>query len=101
MSKLLVSLIGAVTLGATLPALAGPDFQAIERARDAKRATQIERHGDLYEAAGPTAAGLKCPPEMPTLQLDHGPRAQATPAGSRLLQERYEARLKACKEKAR
>ena len=36
MKKQLVTLIGALTLGATLPAFAGPDFLAIERARKAR-----------------------------------------------------------------
>jgi hypothetical protein len=36
MKTLLVSLIGALTIGATLPAFAGPDWQAIGQARKSK-----------------------------------------------------------------
>lgn len=76
MKKSLISLIGALALGATLPALVGPDWQAIEHARKAKQAAQAERHCDVYEAMAPTGAGaVKCPPDAPVLQLDHGPRA--------------------------
>ena len=114
MKKLLVTLIGALTLGAALPALAGPDWQAIEAARKAKRTTEISRHAgpndvqgptaaassprDPYEALPPTAAGLqKCPTDALVLPLDHGPRAQTTPYQNRLRKDRYEARLTACK----
>ena len=100
MKKQLVTLIGALTLGATLPAFAGPDFPAIERARRAKQAMQVERHGDAYEAAGPTAAGT-CPTEALVLPLDHGLRALTTPQQNRLRMERYEAKLKACKNAAK
>ena len=96
MNKLLISLIGALTIGTALPALASPDWQAIERARKAKQATQIERHSDPYETAGPTGSGMKCAPQAPTLLLDHGPRAQTTPYQNKQRQERYEADLKAC-----
>lgn len=96
MKRLLISMIGAVTLGATLPALAGPDWQTIEKARKAKQDTAIARHGDPYEAAGPTAAG-RCPTEPPKTLLDHGPRAVATLYQNQQRQERYEAALKACR----
>ena len=36
MNKLLITLAGALALGAALPAFAGPDFQAIEQARKAR-----------------------------------------------------------------
>jgi hypothetical protein len=96
MNKLLISLLGALTVGATLPVVAGPDWQAIEKARQAKQATQISRHGDPYEAAGPTAAGRRCPAQPLVLLLDHGPRAQTTPYQNQQRQARYEAELKAC-----
>lgn len=97
MKKLLITLIGAITLGTALPALAGPDWQAIEHARKAKQEAQTARHGDAYEVMPPTSAGpVKCPPEAPVLQLDHGPRAQTTPYQNRLRKDRYEARVKAC-----
>lgn len=94
MKQLLIALIGAITLGTTLPVLAGPDWQAIEHARQAKQETQAARHGD---ALVPTSAGpLKCPPDAPVLLLDHGPRAQITPYQNWLRKERYEAQVKAC-----
>ena len=97
MKKLLITLIGALTLGATLPALAGPDWQAIEHARKAKQAAQEARHGDVYEAMAPTGAGpVKCPPDAPVLQLDHGPRAQTTPYLNQRHKDRYDAQAKAC-----
>lgn len=97
MKKLLITLIGAVTLGTTVPVLAGPDWQAIEHARKAKQKAQAARHGDAHEAMAPASAGpMKCPPEAPVLQLDHGPRAQTTPYQNRLRKDRYEAQLKAC-----
>ena len=70
MKKLLITIIGALTLSTTLPALAGPDWQAIEQARKARQATQAERHGDVYQALPPTAAGpQKCPPDALVLPL--------------------------------
>lgn len=95
MKKLLISLVGVVTLSITLPVLAGPDWQAIEHARKAKQEAQAARHGEAYEAMTPTGAGpVKCPPEAPMVQLDHGPRAQSTPCLNRLRQERYQAQMK-------
>ncbi|RQP21832.1 hypothetical protein [Piscinibacter terrae] len=101
MNKLLITLMGAVTLGITLPSWAGPDWQIIEKARKDKQATQVERHKDPYEAQGPTAAVNKgCPPPL-VLPLDHGPRAQTTPWQNRQIKERHEAQLKACQEAAK
>jgi len=40
MKKLLIAITGALTLGASLPAFAGVDFQALERARNAQRAQE-------------------------------------------------------------
>lgn len=97
MNRPLITLMSALTLGAALPSFAGPDWQAIEQARKAKQATQMARHGDAYEVMAPTGAGpVKCLPEAPVLQLDHGPRAQTTPYQNRLRQERYQAQMKAC-----
>lgn len=97
MKKSLISLVGVLALGATLPALAGPDWQAIEHARKAKQAAQAERHGDVYEGLVPTGAGaVKCPPDAPVLQLDDGPRAQTTPYPNQRRKDRYDAQLKAC-----
>ena len=58
------------------------------------------RSVDAYEAAGPTAAGT-CPTEALVLPLDHGLRALTTPQQNRLRMERYEAKLKACKNAAK
>lgn len=96
MNKLIFPLVGALMLGATLPVLAGPDFQAIERARKAKQETQAARTGDapVTVAAGPK----NCPPQRLVLLLDHGPRAQGTPYLNRLRKERFEAEMKVCKD---
>ena len=102
MKKLLITLVATVTLGTTLPVLAGPDWQAIEHARKVKQEAQAARHGDAYDAMAPTGAGpAKCAPDAPVLQLDHGPRAQTTPHQNRLRIERYEAQLKACANAAK
>ena len=77
MKRLLVTLATAFTLGAALPAFAGPDFQAIEQARKAHRATQIARHGDTQAPA--SADQNDRPSHALVLPLDHGPRAQTTP----------------------
>ena len=96
MNKLLISLVGVLTLGATLPALAGPDWQAIERARQTKQAPQPEGHVAAVKliATGP----VKCPPAALVLPLDHGPRAQSTPSLNKLRKERFDAEMRACRE---
>ena len=99
MKKLVISLIGALALGATLPALAGPDWQAIEQARKAKQASQLARHGDAAER--PAAGPATCPPERLVLPLDHGPRAQTTPYLNQQRKARYEAQIKACQGTAK
>lgn len=94
MKKLLIALIGVITLSTTLPALAGPDWQASGHARKAKQEARVANPGD---PRGPTATGpLQCPPDAPVLLLDHGPRAQAAPYQNRLRKERFEAQVKAC-----
>ena len=102
MNKLLIALISTITLGAALPAVAGPgpDWHAIEQARKAHQAVQSERTGDIYEASAPTAAGSqKCAMPAPlVLPLDHGPRAQTTPYLNHQRVERYMAQVQACKE---
>lgn len=94
---LLVSLIGALALGATLPAIAGPDWDVIERARKAKR------EAALAQAAQASAPGLStssrgCPPPSLVLPTAHGPRAVTTSAANEVRKARHEARLKACEE---
>lgn len=93
MNKLITPIVAALMLGATLPALAGPDFQAIEQARKAKQAAAVAQTPTLV------AAGRKdCPPQPLVLPLDHGPRAQTTPYLNRLRKERFEAQMQACKD---
>lgn len=102
MNKLLITLIGALTLGAALPALAGPDFAAIERARKANQVAQAERQAHVYLVQGPVGAKpAQCPVAPLVLPLDHGPRAQTTPGENRLRRARYEAQAKACKDAAK
>lgn len=98
MKKLLITLISAITLGTTLPVLAGPDWQAIEQARKAKQATLAARHGDARPAAG--TEGMRCPLDALALPLDHGPRAQSTPYLNEKRKARFEAEQKACNEAA-
>jgi len=88
-------LIAALTLGASLPALAGPDFQAIEKARAARQAAEATQ---AVTTRVDSASGqrVKCPPAPLVLPLDHGPRAQTTPGESRMRKARYEAQVKAC-----
>ncbi len=97
MKKMLITIaVSCWALGAAMPALAGPDFNAIEQARKAREAArqadQVKRGGDL----SPTAVG--CPPDELVLQLDHGPRAQTTPYANRQRMERYAASVQACKD---
>lgn len=94
MNKLTYPLIGALILGATLPALAGPDFQLIEQARKVRQEAEAGRAED---AAASARTGLRCPPQPLILPLDHGPRAQTTPYLNRLRKQRFEAETKACK----
>ena len=86
MKKLLIPLITALTLGVTLPVLAGPDWPAIEHARQAKR---IELQGGAYTAKPPPPEAVKCPPDSLVLPLDHGPHAQTTPYLNQTRKERY------------
>lgn len=85
MNKLLTPLIAALISGASWTALAGPDFQLIERAREAKRATL--RSSD-------------CDSMRLVLPLDHGPRPQTTPYQNERRKERFAAQLEACKAAA-
>lgn len=94
MKKSLITLIGALALGATLPAFAGPDWQVIEQARKARQTAQV--------AMKHTVAGsATCPPDALALPLDHGPRAQTTPSQNQLRKERFEAQVKACANAAK
>jgi len=102
MKKLLIGVMGALTLGAGLPAFAKPDFQAIERARRAQQAAQGEFQGASYQVSPPPAAeALKCPPDRMELAIDRGPRSLMPSPQNRLRWQRYEAQVKACKDAAR
>lgn len=97
MKKLLITVaVSCWALGAAMPALAGPDFNAIQQARKAteaaRQADQARRGGDLSS----TSPG--CPPDELVLPLDHGPRAQTTPYANRLRTERHAADLQACRD---
>lgn len=95
MNKLLITVLGALTIGITLPTFAGPDWPVIEHARKAKQEAQAARQGAMSTQA---TDSRQCLPDAGVLLLDHGPRAQSTPYLNRLRQERYEAQVKACHE---
>ncbi|WP_288128712.1 hypothetical protein [Thiomonas sp.] len=90
MKQPFLPLIAAIVLGASLPALAGPDFQAIEKARAGRQAANTSR---VDRSNGQR---VNCPPESLVLPLDHGPRAQTTPGENRMRKARHEAQVKAC-----
>lgn len=94
MKKILIAMAAGWTLAASLPAVAGPDFNAIEQARKAKQSAQADQGKTRGEPASTASA---CPPGELVLPLDHGPRAQTTPYANRLRQERYAAQMQACK----
>ena len=96
MKKLLISIIGALTLSAAWPALAGPDFQAIEKARANRQAALVAQGASTVRVDSTTGQPVRCPPDPLMLPLDHGPRALTTPGENRIRKERYEAQLKAC-----
>jgi hypothetical protein len=102
MKTLLISVIGALMLGATWPTFAKPDWQAVERARKAQQAAQGEFQGASYQVPPqPAAEPLKCPPDELELAIDRGPRAHMPSPQNRLRKDRYEAQVKACKQAAR
>lgn len=86
MNRLLITLAGALTLGATVPAIAGPDFMAIEQGR---KTVPVR-----------AATEKRCESRPLVLQVDHGPRATSTPYLNQLRKQRFEAEMKACKEAA-
>ena len=100
MNKLLIALVGSWTLIATLPAVAGPDWQLIEQARKAKQSAPSEKTGGTVATSG-TGAQRMCPAEPLVLGLDHGPRATSTPQLNQQRRERYEALMKACQGQAK
>lgn len=101
MKKLLITLAGALAIGAVLPANAGPDWQLIEQARKAKSAKlQQEATQQKQKSAQPQATSGNEGPKRIVLPLDHGPRAQTTPwvNQQRLRRAEQEAREKAAAE---
>lgn len=90
MEKSFTTLIGIAFLGASLSAIAGPDWQVIEQARKDAHA-----HPAIAEA---TTVKEQCGQKRLVLPLDHGPRAQTTPALNRQRQAAFEAEMKACRE---
>jgi len=88
MRTLFATLIGAVTLGATLPAMAGPDFQSLEQARKAHRAQDAQKASPDQRCASKQFVSLP----------DHGPRAQSTPHLNQLRRQRLNEEIKACKQ---
>jgi hypothetical protein len=86
MNRLLITLAGVLTLGATVPAIAGPDFQAIEQGRKTAQLRAATEKG--------------CESRRFVLPVDHGPRATSTPYLNQLRKQRFEAEMKACKEAA-
>lgn len=92
MKKLITTLVSIATLGASLSAFAGPDWQAIEQARKNANAQTVN--------AEKVAPNDKCAEKRLVLPLDHGPRAQTTPYLNRQRKEAFEAEMKACKEAA-
>lgn len=100
MKTLLVTLIGAFALGASLPAVAGPDWAVIERARIEKQQAALAKaaQGGM---AGPSAKSPGCPPPSLVLPTAHGPRAVTAPVANEMRKARHEARVKACLEATR
>lgn len=97
MKKPLIAFIGSFTLATALPALAGPDWQTIEKARQAGQATAPAQASRVVSAVGASAAPGDCPVERLALPPDHGPRAQATPYQNQVRKQQHEERLKACR----
>lgn len=81
MKQAVVWAFAAISALASLPAVAGPDWQLLEQAR---KANQAEAQEQLREGR----------PRRLALPLDHGPRAQTTPwlNQQRLKQAEKEAR---------
>ena len=86
MNKLSITLITVLAISTTTFAVAAPDFQNIEKARKARQlisATQV--------------SNVSCATPQTSHFLDHGPRAQVTPAQNAKLKQQYEAAANSCK----
>lgn len=73
MNKPFLTVAATLALGASVPAFAGVDFQALEQAR----MKQANHQG-------------RAAPKTSVLPLDHGPRAQITPHEKRQRTARFE-----------
>ena len=89
MKNSLLAIVGALTIAATLPAVAGPDWQVIEQARKAKT-IQAEHRREANQASSAPRAGVDCQSPL-VLPLDHGPRAQSTPYENERRRARHSA----------
>ncbi|RZI40328.1 hypothetical protein EGT07_23580 [Herbaspirillum sp. HC18] len=65
MKSLLIALTGVLVIGATLPAVAGPDWQLIEQGRKAK----LVRMQQAAAAQGPTSGSSTTDQEAHTKQM--------------------------------
>lgn len=98
--KLLAVTVCSVAFAA--PALAGPDWSAIEQARKLRRATSTETAPAATRVAlAEPATSTACPTAAPTLQPDHGPRAVTTPQANRVRVAQHRAALGNCMLAAR
>ena len=79
-----------LALGAALPALAGPNTPIPTSQRAPAPSKQFAA----------TIASKDCDALRLALPVDHGPRAQTTPKLNQQRKERFEARIKACKDAA-
>lgn len=74
MKTVVISLIGALTLGAALPALAGPDWQIIEQGRKAKLAHQQQAvpspAASSFDSSGDSATKGNAMSGMPMHKCD-------------------------------
>lgn len=85
MNKPLVLLVAGLATAAASSAFAGPDFFALQKAREARQAQSSTQPKDC------AAARLVLP-------LDHGPRAQTTPYLNEKRKERFAAQQNACRQ---
>ena len=84
MKKMCIALFGALGIAASLPAAAGPDWQAIEQARKAKQSEDVTQ---VAQAAETTKKFV--------LPLDHGPRSETTPWLNQQRMQRFAAKAAA------
>ena len=71
MNKLLITLAGALRLGAALPVFAGPDWQIIEKARKEKQAAQLAQHMTMVPAPKARHTRTACAPNATRRRSRH------------------------------